>query len=73
MRPCDQYKRRAHTKEKKGIPIVERREGGSKRVCEGAVAEGVYSAIEVTTNGASILCGEERWKEVDGVGLQISE
>ena len=29
----------------------------------------IYLAIEVTTNGASILCREERWKEADGAKL----
>ena len=73
MGPCNRCKRRVHTKERKGIPIVKRRDGGSKRVCEGAVVEGIYSAVEVTTNGASILCKEERWEETDGARLQISE
>ena len=25
------------------------------------------------TNGTSVLCGEERWKEVDGARLQVFE
>ena len=33
----------------------------------------IHSAIEVTTNGASILCGKERWKEADGARLQVSK
>jgi len=73
VRSCNRCKRRVHTKEMKDIPIVERRERGSKRICEETVTEGVYSTIEVTTNHTSILCGEERWKEADGAGLQISE
>jgi len=73
VRSCNRCKRRVHTKKRKGIPIFKRREGGSKRVCEGAVMKEVYSAVKVTTNSTSILCGEERWKEADGVGLQISE
>ena len=71
--PCNRCKRRVHTKERKSIPIVEKQEGESKRVCERVVEKGVYSAIEVTANGAGILCGEERWKEADGAGLPISE
>jgi len=58
---------------RKGIPIVERRERGGKRICERAVVEGIHLAIEVTTNGTGIFCGKERWEETDGVGLQISE
>ena len=47
---------------RKGIPTVERRKRGGKRICEGAVVKGIYSAIKVTTNGAGIFCGEERWE-----------
>jgi len=45
---------------RKGIPIIERREGGDKRICERTVAEGIHPAVKVTTNGAGIFCGEER-------------
>ena len=57
----------------KGIPVIKGREGGSKRICERTVVEEIYPAIEVTTNGTGIFCGEERWEEMDGAGLQISE
>jgi len=67
--PRNRYKRRVHIKERKGIPIVERRERGGKRICERAVAKGVYTAVKVTANSASILCGEKGWKEADGVRL----
>ena len=30
-------------------------------------------AVEVATNGASILCEEEGWEEEDGPGLPIFE
>jgi len=58
---------------RKGIPVIKGREGGGKRICERTVAEGIHPAVEVTTNSAGIFCGEERWEETDGVGLQISE
>ena len=58
---------------RKDIPIIERRERGGKRVCERTVAKRIYPTIKVTANGAGILCGEERWKEMNGAGLQISE
>jgi len=65
--PCDRCEGGVHTTKRKGIPTVERRERGDKRICKRVVAKGVYSAIEVTANSAGILCGEERWEETDGV------
>ena len=57
---------------KKGkVYPLSREERGSKRICKGTVAEGVYSAIKVTTNGASVFCGEEGWKEENGIRLLI--
>ena len=58
-----------HTKKRKGIPAIKRRERRSERVHKEIVMKGIYSTIEVTTNGASILCGKERWKKVDGTRL----
>jgi len=66
-------KRGVHTTKRKGIPTVERRERGGKRICERTVAKGIYLAVKVTTNGTGILCEEERWEEMNGAGLQISE
>ena len=54
---------------RKGIPIVERIERRGKRICERTVVEGIYLAVKVTVNSASIFCGEEIWKETDGAGL----
>ena len=34
-----------------------------------AVAEKIYLTVKVTTDSTSILCGEEGWKEEDGLGL----
>ena len=69
MGPCNRHERRVHTKKRKGIPTIERRERGGKRICKRAVVKEVYTAIKVTANGAGILCGEKRWKEVDGARL----
>ena len=69
MGPRNRHERRVHTKEKKDIPVIERREREGKRICERAVVKGVYTAVKVTTNGAGILCGEKRWKEADGARL----
>jgi len=71
--PCDRSEGGVCTTKRKGIPAVKKRERGDKRICERTVAKGIYLAIKVTTNGTGILCGEERWEETDGVGLQISE
>ena len=60
VEPCDRCKRRVRTTKRKGIPIVEGRKRGGKRICKGAVEEGVYLAIKVIANSASIFCREER-------------
>jgi len=71
MGPCDRYKGRVCTKEGEGISIVKGGKGRGKRVCERTVKKVIHSTIEITTNGASILCRKERWEEKDGAGLQI--
>ena len=58
---------------RKGIPTVERGERGGKRMCEGAVEEGIHLAIKVTANSTSIFCGEEGQEEKDGARLQVSK
>jgi len=58
---------------RKGIPTVERGERGGKRICKGAVEEGIHLAVKVTTNGTGIFCGEEGWEEKDGARLQVSK
>ena len=73
MGPCDRGEERVCTTKRKGIPIVEKRERGGKRICERTAVKGIYPAIEVTTNGTGILCRKERWEETDSAGLQISE
>jgi len=73
VRPRDRCEGGVCTMKRKDIPAVERRKRGGKRICERAVAEGIYPAIEVTANSASIFCEEERWEETDGAGLQISK
>jgi len=73
MRSCNRCEGRVCTMKRKDISTVERGERGGKRICEGAVEEEIHLAIEVTTNSTSILCGEERWEETNGTGLQISE
>jgi len=73
MRSCDRCEGGVCTMKRKGISVVKRGERGGKRICEGVVEKGIHLAIEVTANGAGILCGEERWEETNGTGLQISE
>ena len=69
MGPCDRCERGVYTMKGESIPIIKRRKRGGKEICEGAVEKRIYPAIEVTTNGASVLCGEERWKKEDGTRL----
>ena len=73
MEPCDRDKGRVCTKEGESVPIVERRKRESKGVCSRTVKKGVYPAIKVTANGASIFCGKEGQEEKDGVRLQVSK
>ena len=57
---CDRCERRVCTTKRKDIYIFEREKRGGKRICKGAVEEGVYLAIKVIANSASIFCREER-------------
>jgi len=54
------------TTKRKSVPAVER---GGKRICEGAVEEGIHPAIKVTANGTGIFCEEEGQEEKDGVRM----
>ena len=69
---CNRDEERVCTIKRKGIPAVERGERGGNGICERTIKERIYLAIEVTTNGAGILCGEERREEMDGARLQVS-
>ena len=51
--------------------MVKSRERRGVRVCEGSVEEGVYKAIEVTTNITGVLCAKKRWKNEDGARLLV--
>ena len=59
MGPYNRDKGEICAEEREGVPIVEGRKGGSEGVYQEAVKERIYMAVEVTTNGASILCGKE--------------
>ena len=50
-----------------------RRKRESEGVYSGVAEEGIYLAIKVTTNSASILCRKEGWKEIDSARLQVFE
>ena len=69
---CDRCERGVCTKEGEGVPTIKGRKRRGERICEGTVAEGLHSAIEITANGAGVLCREEGWEEEDGARLQIS-
>jgi len=70
---CDRDERRVCIMKRKDISTVERGERGGKKICERTIEERIYLAIEVTTNGAGIFCGEERQEGMDGVRLQVSQ
>ena len=59
MEPCDRDERKICTKEGESVLIVERKKREGKRVYSEVVEKGIYPAIKVTTNSASILCRKE--------------
>ena len=59
MEPCNRDERKICTKEGESVPIVKRRKREGERVYSGVVEKGIYPAIKVTTNSASILCRKE--------------
>ena len=61
-----------YSMERESIPFVKRRKRGDKRVHKRVVKEGVYLAIQITTNSTSIFCRKEGWEEKDGARLQVS-
>ena len=73
MRSCNRDEGRICAKKRKDVPVVEGRKGGGKRICKGTVEKRLHPTIEVTTNGAGILCGKEGWKKADSTKLLISE
>jgi len=56
---CNRVEREVYTKEGKGVFIVKRKKGGSTSICERSAVERVYSALQVTTNVTSTLCGKK--------------
>ena len=69
----DRCKEGICAEKEEGISIVERGKGRSKGVHPGAVKEEVHSAIQVISNGAGILCGEEEWKKENSARLQAPQ
>ena len=73
MGSCHRSQRRICAKERQDLSIVKSRKRGGARIREGLVEEGVYQAIEITTDVTGILCAKERWEEEDGAQLLVSE
>jgi len=71
--PCDRFEGRFCTEEGEGVSAVKRGKGRGKGICKRAVEKVIHSAIKITTNGTSVLCRKERWKEMNDAGLQIFE
>jgi len=61
--PRDRRKGGVYAKKREGIPSVKRRKRGSQRICKGAVEEGLYLAIKVTTNGTGIFVRKKDGKK----------
>jgi len=67
--PCNRNKGRICTEEGESVPIVEGGKRRGKGVYSRTAKEEVYLTIKVTTDGTSILCGEEGQKEKNGARL----
>jgi len=59
---CDRVERRVYTEEGKGIFVVKRRKRGSASICGRSTAKRVHSALQVTANVTSTLCGKKNGK-----------
>ena len=73
MRPRNRCKGGVCTTKRESVPFVKRRERGGERVREGTIEKGIHPAIQVTTNGAGVLCRKEGWEKEDGARLPLSE
>jgi len=70
---CNRRERGIHAEKRESVPFVKSRKGGSEGICEGAIEEGVHPAVQITTNGTSVLCRKEGWEEEDGARLSLSK
>jgi len=73
LEPCHQHERRICAKEEESIPDVKRRKRGGAEVYTGATEERIHLILQVTSNGASVLCRKEEWKKEDGTELSVSQ
>ena len=71
--PCNRRKGGVHAEKRESVPFVKRRKRGGEGICEGAIEEGIHPAVQVTTNGAGVLCRKEGWEKEDGARLSLSE
>ena len=62
---CNRCKGKICTKKGKGVSVVKGGERRGERVCEGIAEKGLHLAIEITTNGTSILYRKKGWEEED--------
>ena len=69
--PHDRCEGRVCTEEWEGVSVVKGGKRRGKRIYKRTVKKRIHSAIEITINGASSLCREERQKEKNGTGLQV--
>jgi len=55
----DRVKRGVFTKEREGVFVVERREGGSISIRGRSTAKRVYTTLQIAANFTSALCGKK--------------
>ena len=69
---CDRCEGEVHAKKRESVPFVKRKKRGGEGVCKRAIEERIHPAVQVTTNGAGVLCRKEEWKEKNGTRLSVS-
>jgi len=66
------FKGGIHTKKRKSLSLVQRRNRESKGVHSEAYEKGIYLTVRVTTDYAGILCRKEEWEKEYGTRLLVS-
>jgi len=71
--PCHQHEGGIYAKEGESIPVVKRREREGTEIHTGATEERVHPALQVASNGTSVLCRKKGWEKENGVRLLVPQ
>ena len=61
LRSCDRYEGGISTKEREGVPVVERRKRRSVGIHTRIIEERVYPTFKIALDSTSVLCRKEEW------------